>query len=237
MEQHSQIPRSAGFIVHRCERRASTPTRPARPPKWRTQNYAVNLGRNPVVRKTSALLVSVIVFVVGQSQERRICGHTNVRITRLSLAIGAASQIPRSAGFFGLFTDRCERRASTPTRLARPPKRTQNYDAVNLGRNPVVHKTGALLPSVIVFVVGQSQERRICGHTNVRITRLSLGIIVAPAARNLKFPVKFPVSRELCAAYSRRGMRGICRRSPQAPHRLKLVHSVTVSCAAWRARK
>jgi hypothetical protein len=96
------------------------------------------------------------------------------------------------------------RRASTPTRPARPPKRrTQNY-AFNLGRNPVVRKTGALLASVIVFVVGQSQERRICGHTNVRITRLSLGMIAAPAARNLKFPVKFPVSRELCAAYSRR---------------------------------
>jgi hypothetical protein len=59
-----------------------------------------------------------------------------------------------------------------------------------------VRKTGALLASVIVFVVGQSQERRICGHTNVRITRLSLAMIVAPAARNLKFPVKFPVSRE-----------------------------------------
>jgi hypothetical protein len=59
-----------------------------------------------------------------------------------------------------------------------------------------VRKTGALLASVIVFVVGQSQERRICGHANVRITRLSLAMIVAPAARNLKFPVKFPVSRE-----------------------------------------
>jgi hypothetical protein len=59
-----------------------------------------------------------------------------------------------------------------------------------------VRKTGALLASVIVFVVGQSQERRICGHSNVRITRLSLAMIVAPAARNLKFPVKFPVSRE-----------------------------------------
>jgi hypothetical protein len=43
-----------------------------------------------------------------------------------------------------------------------------------------VRKTGALLASVIVFVVGQSQERRICGHTNVRITRLSLGISRLP---------------------------------------------------------
>jgi hypothetical protein len=59
-----------------------------------------------------------------------------------------------------------------------------------------VRKTGALLASAIVFVVGRSQERRIYGHTNVGITRFSMAMIAAPAARNLKFPVKFPVSRE-----------------------------------------
>jgi hypothetical protein len=37
---------------------------------------------------------------------------------------------------------------------------------------------------------------RIYGHTNIRITRLSLAMIVAPAARNLEFPDKFPVTRE-----------------------------------------
>ena len=67
----SSIGRVFLYCSDRCERRASTPTRPARPPKRRTHNYAVNLGRNPVLRKTGALLVSVFVFVVGQSQERR----------------------------------------------------------------------------------------------------------------------------------------------------------------------
>jgi hypothetical protein len=71
----------------------------------------------------------------------------------------------------------------------------KNY-AINLGCSSVVRKT----KSVIVFVVGQSQERRICGHSNVCITRLSLAMIVAPAAGNLKFPVKFPVSREFDVA-------------------------------------